>query len=262
MTDAIELHYEIAGPADAPVLVLGGSLGSSLAMWDAQATALAERYRVVRYDLRGHGRSPVPPGPYTIADLGGDVVALLDRLGVERAHLGGLSLGGMIALWAGAHHPERVDRVVACCTAACLEPPEQWTDRAATVRARGTDAVADAVVERWVTPGYAARYPERVARLRDMVRATPDEGYAGCSEAIAGMDLRAALADLVAPTLVVAAADDPATPPSYAEEIASLAADARVAVVDGAAHLAAVERPEAVTDLIAGHLEPQGTTHG
>lgn len=254
MSGPIAVHYEVTGPADAPVLVLASSLGASRDVWDAQVVALAERFRVVCYDHRGHGATPTPPGPHAIADLGGDLLALLDHLAVDRAHVGGLSLGGMVALWVAAHAPQRVDRVVACCTAAHLGPPEQWTERAATVRARGTQAVADAVVDRWVTPAFADRHPDRVAWLRDMIVTTTDEGYAGCCEAIAGMDLRTALADVTAPTLVIAAAEDMATPPSYAEEIATLAADARVAVIEHAAHLAPVEQPAAVTGLIADHL--------
>ena len=150
----IEVHHEVTGPADAPVVVLSNSLGTTLAMWDRQLEALAG-YRVVRYDLRGHGRSPVPDGPSTIADLGGDLVALLDRLEIERASLVGVSLGGMISLWIAAHHPDRVDRLAPCFTSAQLGPPRDVARSASRSCSRGHEALADAVVGRWFTPAFA-----------------------------------------------------------------------------------------------------------
>ena len=185
----IAVHHEVAGPPDGEVVVLSGSLGSRLSMWDRQLDALAA-YRVVRYDLRGHGSSPVPDGPSTIADLGEDLVALLDRLEVERASLVGVSIGGMISLWTAAHHPERVRRLVPSFTAALLGPPEAWRERAALVRAEGTGAVADGVVGRWFTPAFAAREPAFVHAMRDTIAATPREGYASLCHAIETMDLR------------------------------------------------------------------------
>ena len=153
-----DLHHEIAGDERAPVLLLGCSLGTSVAMWEPQVAPLAERLRVIRYDHRGHGASPVPPGPYDIEDLGRDVLALMDRLGVERASLGGVSLGGMVAMWLGANAPDRVERLVLCCTSAHMPPASAWAERAAKVRAAGTtEVVADAVVERWLTPAFARR---------------------------------------------------------------------------------------------------------
>ena len=221
MSGAVEVFHVSDGPPDAPALVLLDSLGSSLAMWDPQVEAFARHFRVVRFDLRGHGRSPAPAGPYEIADLGADVLALLDRLGIERAHLCGLSLGGMTALWLAEQAPERVDRLVLCCTSARLEPSEAWTARAALVRAGGTEAVADAVVGRWFTPAYAASHPDLVARMRAMIAAIDAEGYASCCEAIAAMDLRPALASVRAPTLLIAGADDPAIGPDHSERIAA-----------------------------------------
>jgi len=255
---AVEVYHEVSGPAGAPVVLLSNSLGSSLAMWDPQAAILAERYRVVRYDLRGHGRSPVPAGPYTMPDLAADALALLDRLDVERAHLVGLSVGGMTSLRLAAAAPDRVDRMVLCCTSAHLPPASNWYDRAATVRASGVGAVAETVVGRWLTPAFAASSPALVAELRAMVEATPDEGYAGCCEAIATMDLRPWLHDVVAPTLLVAGADDPATPPEHSEAIAAELADARTVVVGPAAHLANVEQPTAVVQHILEHLDKDG----
>jgi 3-oxoadipate enol-lactonase len=249
-----EVHHLIEGPAGAPALVLSHSLGASAAMWDPQMAALAGRYRVIRYDLRGHGRSPVPPGPCDIADLGADLIALLDRLGLARAHLGGLSLGAMVSLWAAARHPQRVDRLVVCSTSALLGPARMWAERAALVRARGTEAVADAVVGRWFTPGYQAQHPDRVAEMRALIAGTPAEGYAACCGAIERMDLRPELAGIAAPTLAIAAADDPSTPPPHLRAIAEAVPRGRVVVVEQAAHLVNVEQPQRVNELILDHL--------
>jgi 3-oxoadipate enol-lactonase len=248
------LHSEIAGPADAPVLVMGSSLGTSLEMWDPQLS-LAERLRLVRHDHRGHGRSPVPPEPYEIEDLGRDVVALLDALEIERASYCGLSIGGMVGMWLGANAPERIDRLVLMCTSAHLPPAEGWAERAANVREAGTvEVVADAVVARWLTPAYADEHPELVAELRAMLVATDPDGYAACCGAIERMDLRDQLARISAPTLVISGADDEATPPEHQQLIAGSIPGARLATVAPAAHLAAVERPAEVNALIAAHL--------
>jgi 3-oxoadipate enol-lactonase len=250
----IAVHYQIDGRDDAPALILSGSLGSTLDMWDPQISALARQFRVVRYDLRGHGRSPVPPAPYEIADLGADLVALLDRIHIARAHLVGWSLGGMASLWTAAHHPERVDRLVACSTSAQLGPARAWAERAAIVRARGTATVADAVVARWFTPAFRARFPELVQRMREMIAVTPAAGYAACCGAIERMDLRADLESIRAPTLAIAGAADPAIPAEHLFAIARGVPDGRVVVVEDAAHLGNVEQPERITDLILGHL--------
>jgi 3-oxoadipate enol-lactonase len=253
---SVELHHEVEGPQDAPVVLLGSSLGTDLHMWDAQAPALAERLRVVRYDHRGHGRSPVPPGPYEIADLAGDVLALMDRLGVERAHHCGLSLGAMVGMWLGANAPERVDRLVLACTSAHMPPASAWAERAAAVLEAGSpEPVADAIVDRWLTPAFAAAHPEVRARLRAMLAAQDAHGYAACCGAIERMDLRGDLARIAAPTLVIGGADDPATAPGHQRLIADAIPGARLELLAGAAHLAAAERPQAVTRLILDHLE-------
>ena len=151
-------HHTVTGPRDAPVLVLSNSLGTTFGMWDPQAEALARRFRLVRYDTRGHGGSDVPAGPYAIEDLGQDVIELLDELEVARAHVAGLSLGGMTAMWLAINAPERVERLVLLSTSPRLGPPEGWADRAATVRKDGTAAIADATMARWLTADYRARH--------------------------------------------------------------------------------------------------------
>lgn len=252
---SVAVHHVTTGRDDAPVVVLHGALGSSLAMWEPQVGPLAERYRVVRYDLRGHGRSPAPPGPYALTDLAADATALLDHLGVDKAHHVGLSLGGMVTMQLAVTAPARVDRVVLCCTAAHLPPARRWHDRAATVREEGVGAVADAVVERWLTADLAADDPGLVGRLLAMVLRTSEEGYAGCCEAIGTMDLRDDLASIAAATLLVVGDEDPSTPREHAEVIAAGVADARIVTVGPAAHLANVEQPDAVTSRIIAHLD-------
>jgi 3-oxoadipate enol-lactonase len=254
MPEPVRLHHESSGPADAPVLLLGGSLGTTTAMWDTQAP-LADRLRTIRYDHRGHGRSPAPPGPYEIADLGRDVLALMDDLGLERASHGGVSLGGMVGMWLAANAPERVERLILICTSAHMPPASAWADRAATVRrAGGTEPIADAVVDRWLTPGYAAAHPEVREQLRDMLLGAPAEGYAACCDAIERMDLRPLLGRIEAPTLVISGADDEAAPPEHQQRIAQAVPRARHEVVAPAAHIATVERSDEVNTLMLEHL--------
>jgi 3-oxoadipate enol-lactonase len=253
---AVELHVEIDGPDDGPPLVLGDSLGTTLAMWEPQLPALTRTHRVIRFDHRGHGGSPAPPGPYAIDDLGGDVVALLDRLGLERVSYVGLSLGGMVGQWLAINAPERVARLVLVSTSAHMPPAQGWHDRAAAVREAGTTAaVADAVLGRWFTPEFGEQQPRVVAAYREMVAASPADGYAACCEAIADLDLRDALGRIAAPTLVLAGAQDPSTPPPHAQTIADGVPGARLEVLDPGAHLLNVERADDVTRLIRDHLE-------
>lgn len=252
---AVDVHALVTGRDDAPAVVLSNSLGSTHRMWDAQLDALEDRFRVVRYDTRGHGGSPVPNGPYTIDDLADDVVALLDRLGIERAHVVGLSLGGMTGMRLAARNPDRVDRIALLCTGAQLPPASAWSERAALVRAAGSAAVAAAVVERWFTAGYLAAHPDVRIELEHMVAATPAQGYAGCCDAIAELDLREQLSTITAPTLAIAGADDPATPPVRLEEIAAGIPDSKLLVVQQAAHLANAEQPGIITPALIAHLE-------
>lgn len=251
---SVALQYTVDGPEHAPVLVLGNSLGTTPAMWEPQLSVLTKQFRVLRYDHRGHGGSPVPAGPYTIDELGGDVLALLDALELDRVHLGGVSLGGMVAMWVAAHAPQRVERLALLSTSARLGPPQTWINRIAAIRAGGMAAVADPVVGRWFTPGFAARRPETVAWARGLLTSTPADGYIACCEAIQQMDLLADLPSITAPTLVVVGADDPSTPPEHSHRIAAGIPDARTVIVPDAAHLANVEQPDAVTALLVDFL--------
>ena len=252
----VELKYEFRGKRGSPALAFSGSLGTDLTMWLPQAEVLKPHFCTLRYDIRGHGSSPVPPGPYSMDDLGSDLVALLDRLGIERASLCGLSIGGMISMWVAAQAPERVERLVLCCTSAQLGPRESWLERAALVRADGVEAVADAVLGRWFTPEFTRAHPDVIDRMRAQLVATPREGYAGCCEAIANMDLTPVLPSITAPTLVVSAAEDPSIPPEHGRRIASLIPGARFELVENARHIASIEQADLITSLIDGFLRP------
>ena len=256
---AVEVAHVVSGRPDAPVVVLANSLGSTWEMWDANVAGLQEHFRVVRFDTRGHGRSPVPAGPYDIDDLADDVVALLDRLGIERAHFVGLSLGGMTGLRLAARNPERIDHLVVLCTGARLDPAEAWTNRASTVRANGTAAIADVIVRRWFTPAWLDAHPQVRKESEEMVGSTPAEGYAACCEAIATMDLGPDLPAITTPTLAIAGADDPATPSWQLERIAKSVAHGKLVVVPESAHLASAERPAMITPAVIAYLLEDGS---
>ena len=249
----------IAGPDDAPALVLLGSVGSTTEMWTPIMAPLAERFRVVRIDHRGHGMSPASPvgAPCTLAHLGREVIAALDDLGLGRVNLAGLSLGGMVGMWLAVHRPERIARLGLLCTSAFLPPARGWLDRAAAVRADGMSAIVSAVVARWITADLAAREENLVNELHTMVGSVDAESYAQCCEAIAAMDLRPDLGRIAAPTLVVAAAQDPATPPEHGRVIADGVPRARLEIIDAAAHVAPVEQPGPIARLLSEHLSSE-----
>lgn len=254
---AVALHHEINGALGTPPVLLLNSLGATLRMWDPQVPSLAERCFVVTCDTRGHGESPVPPGPYEIDDLVDDAIALLDNLDIRRSHIAGLSLGGMVAMRLAARNPERVERLALLCTSAQLGPPQTWAERAATVRAEGTAAVADGVVARWLTDRRRSADPQTTAQIRDMIAATPADGYASCCDAIREMDLHADLAAIGAPTLVIAGADDPSAPLAHLQTIADGIANARLIEIADCAHLATIDQPEQVTAALLEHLSTQ-----
>jgi 3-oxoadipate enol-lactonase / 4-carboxymuconolactone decarboxylase len=253
----VDPHYELTGPADGPPVVLSGSLGSDVRMWDPQVEPLAAAgFRVIRYDHRGHGKSPAPTGPYSLAELGGDVLALLDRLGLQRVSWVGLSLGGMVGMWLAENSPDRLDRLVLCCTSASLGPASMWQERASVARTSGMAVLAEPVVARWVTPAFAESHPSTVTWLQEMLASHSPEGYASCCTAIEQMSIVDSLSTITAPTLVIAGADDPATPPEHGQRIADAVPDARLVVVPEAAHMGSVQQPATFTGLIIDHLRP------
>jgi 3-oxoadipate enol-lactonase / 4-carboxymuconolactone decarboxylase len=249
-----ELAYREDGPPGAPVLVLSNSLGTALEMWGPQVASLCGRFRVVRYDQRGHGESSAPPGPYSIEALGLDVLELLDGLGCERASIAGISLGGMVGMWLASHHPGRVERLVLACTAPYLGPAGAWTERAAHVRRHGTGSLAGVLFERWFTPRLRETEPELLWVFRTMLESCSDDGYASCCEAIASMDQREAVGSITAPTLVIAGADDPVAPPARGLELQQAIAGASLVVLARAAHIANVARPSEFSEAMLAHL--------
>ena len=248
------LHHVLEGRADAPVLVLAHSIGTSLELWDANVPELAAEARVLRYDHRGHGRSPVPAGPYAVEDLAGDLLGLLDQLGLERVSLCGLSLGGAVGLYLGATAPERLNRLIVACSSLSFDPPERWRERAKDVRADGMTAISRTAVQRWFTTTTQRDEPELVDRFRIRLEATPPEGYAASCEALAAWDFRGSVADVRVPTLVVAATEDTATPLDEGRSIADGVPHAHFEVVDDAAHFVNVEQPKKFSQLVLQHL--------
>lgn len=247
--DGASIYYTMEGPEDAPVLLLSNSLGTSLAMWEPQAQALGGQFRILRYDTRGHGCSSVPPGAYTIGQLGEDMRALLDHVGVAQAHVCGLSMGGISAMWLALHYPERVRRLVLSNTAAWIGPASGWTERAAKVERDGVATIASAVVSRWLTPDYAAAQPEHVARLEAMLSAMPAAGYAANCLAIRDSDLRTAIGAIRAPTLVISGTGDVPTPPADGRFLAAQIEGARYVELN-AAHLSNQQLPEKYSALL------------
>ena len=248
----MRVHHRTDGAGRGLLLV--SSLGSALELWEPQVGPLAGRFRLVRFDQRGHGDTPAPQGPYTIEELACDALELLDRIGLERVSICGLSLGGAVATWLAANAPDRVDRLVIACAAARFGTPDGWHARAAAVRAGGTEAVVDGVLERWFTPAFAAANPGVVAGFRAAFCAVNREGYAGCCEALAAWDASAHLGRIRAPTLVLSGSEDSVAPPDRGRAVAEGIAGARFTLIEDAAHLASAGQPAAFTRAVLDHL--------
>jgi 3-oxoadipate enol-lactonase len=254
MSDPLPLASSLDGPPEAAVLVLGNSLGTSRSVWDPQVPAFAGTYRLLRYELPGHGGSTAAPGPYTIGDLGEGVLALLDKYHVESAAYCGISLGGMIGMWLAASAPGRITALGLVCTSAYLPPAAGWLERAEQVRAAGMASISTPSTGRWFTSAFTEREPELVASFAAELERADVEGYAGCCAAIAGMDLRGQLGSITVPTLVICGDQDPSTPPAHGAAIASAIPGARLRVIRGATHLANVGMPGEVTAALIDHL--------
>jgi 3-oxoadipate enol-lactonase len=248
----LKTHYALTG-GNNPVLVFSNSLGTDFSMWDEQVAALEGRFRILCYDTRGHGKSSVTPGEYSIDQLGRDVLAMLDALGLDRVHFCGLSMGGVIGMWLGMHAPNRLQHLVLCNTAARIGTKDIWNARIQTVRKDGMKPVAAAVVERWFTPQFRASSAEEVAKAQRMLENSPPEGYAGCCAAIRDMDLRDDVARITTPTLVIYGAHDPVTTASDAEFLVDRIRGAEKAELS-AAHLSNVEQSAAFTRTLSDFL--------
>lgn len=250
--NGITIHYALDGPPAAPVILFTNSIGSDLRIWNGVVAELRNTYRLLRYDMRGHGLTDITPGPYSMAQLAADALGLLDALAIRKAHVCGLSLGGMVAQQLAAQHPERVGRVILCGTAMRIGPPEMWEQRAATVRQHGTAALAEAVMQRWFTEAYRAG--EGVAVYQNMLSRIPAEGYAACCEAIRDADLEPAAKSIAAPALVLVGEQDVATPLADAQALAGTLPNARLRTVPEAAHIPSVEQPARLAGLLREFL--------
>ena len=255
--NGVELFYDLAGPESAPVIAFSNSLGTSLDMWDAVVPAFIGRYRCLRYDTRGHGRSGSVDVAVTIDDLAADLAGLLGALHIESADVVGLSLGGMTAQALAIDAPGKVRSLVLIATSAYLPTREFWKNRADTVRKDGTGPIADMLMPRWFTAPFRERAPEAVDRTRQGLMAIDRAGYARCCEAIGGMDLRERIGKIMAPTLVLVGAEDPVTTPAMAEDIRARVPGAELTILANAAHLVSVERPDAVAAHLHAFLDAQ-----
>ena len=250
------LNYRFDGAEGLPVLVLSNSLGTSLGMWDEQIPAFAKHFRVLRYDTRGHGESSVSPGPYSIEQLGRDVLGLLDGLGIERFTFCGLSMGGLIGQWLALHAGPRLQRLVLCNTAAKIGTEQVWNDRIKTVlngQQQAMRDMRDASIARWFTPGFAEQQPDVARRITDMIASTSPDGYVANCAAVRDADFREQLAGITVPTLVVCGAKDPVTTVEHGQFIQTQVAGAELAVFE-AAHLSSVEAGEAFTQRVLEFL--------
>lgn len=249
----VTLNYRLDGPADAPVVVLSNSLGTDLSLWEPQVGALAERFRVLRYDSRGHGASTAPAGPYTMQELAADVIGLLDALDIERASFVGISIGGLTGLYLALDHADRLDRLVVANTAAKIGTPDAWTGRASVVTESGVGSIASAVVEKWVTPDFYAASPDTVASLETMLAGSDDAGYAATCLALPDADVRDRLASIRVPVLAIGADADIPTPPEGCRFIAEQAPEGTYLELH-AAHISNVEAAEEFTRAVLDFL--------
>jgi len=256
LANGIVTHYELEGPPDAPVVTFSHSLAASLEMWEPQVAVLAEHYRILRYDTRGHGGSEVPPGPYTLEMLADDVLGLLAALGVKRTHFVGLSMGGMVGQAVAFKRPAALASLVLADTA-CRMPPESaplWDARIAMAQNQGMAALAEGTIERWFTRPFIERAPHVVDRVRMLIRATPPEGFAGCSHAIRALDYADRLREIRMPTLIIVGQEDMGTPVAASELMHAAIAGSKLVVLPSAAHLSNVEQAENFNRTLLGFL--------
>ncbi len=255
--NGITIHYEVSGSdAGKPWVTLSHSLSCHLGMWDELTAALAPRFKVLRYDTRGHGETEAPSGAYIFEQLAADALGLLDALKIERTHFVGLSMGGMIAQHLALLAPQRIDRLVIASSTSRI-PPEAaplWDARERKARAEGMAALVDETLARWFAPGFAARRPDAAARIAAQIAATSPAGFIGCAQAIRRLDITARIGAIKRPTLVIVGADDPGTPPAMSEAIAREISGARLEVIPAASHLCCIEQAEVFNRLVSDFL--------
>jgi 3-oxoadipate enol-lactonase len=261
LANGIKIAYRVdeAATPDAPVVILSNSLMSSHAMWDSNVQALTQKYRVIRYDTRGHGSSEVTPAPYSIELLAQDLVGLMDSLNVQKAHLVGLSMGGMICQFVGANFPQRVLSLSLCDTASEMPPRSLWEDRFATARAQGIAGLAQGTIKRWFVADFVEKSPEKIEPVLKMILATPLEGYIGCASAVRDMAQTTMLLKIKAPTMVLVGRNDPACTVDQATVLHRVIAESELVVIENAAHLSNIEKPLEFNKLLLSFLDRQAT---
>jgi 3-oxoadipate enol-lactonase len=247
--DGTPLNVEVSGREGAPVVMFSNSLGTDLHMWDQQEADLRDRFHIVRYDRRGHGKSGVPKGPYTMELLGKDVIAILDALKIDKINWCGLSMGGMVGQWLGANAPERINKLVLANTSPCYPDKTPWNDRIKTVREKGLAAMVNGNMERWFTAGFRDSAHDTMEKAKAMFLATPVEGYVACCEAVRDMDFRDSNSKISVPTLVIVGTQDAATPPVVGEAIHKAVKGSQIVSLD-AAHISNMEQPKAFTETL------------
>jgi 3-oxoadipate enol-lactonase len=251
--DGCLLNVSVEGRDGGPTLMLSNSLGSTMAMWEPQMKAFTQLFRVIRYDRRGHGKSGVPPAPYSFERFGRDVLAILDDLNIEKTHWCGLSMGGMVGQWLGANAPERFGKLVLANTTSYMPDPTRWLERIKAVKDGGIASVADAVMAGWLGADFREREPRTTENLKAMMIATPVAGYIACCEALSTLDQRALLPKIKSPTLIIAGRHDVSAPVAAAEFMRSQIPGASMTILD-AAHISNIEQPHAFTDAVVGFL--------
>ena len=257
--NGISIHYALSGPEDGPVVMLSNSLMSNFTMWDPQMAALTERYRVLRYDTRGHGGTEATEGPYTIEQLAADAKALLDALGIDSIHYVGLSLGGFIGQRLAVDHPSLI-RSLSLCDTACHMPPESlWNERIEAAETEGIESLVAGTLDRWFTEPFHSSGKDAIDKVRQMIRGTSVQGYVGCARAIRDMNQMDLLAKIAAPTVVIVGENDPATPVAASKVLRDGIAGSSLVVLKNAAHLSNIEQAAAFNAALVGFLSRQET---
>jgi len=258
--NGLNINYTFDGPDNAPVVTMSNSLASNLSMWDPQIPALASRYRVLRYDTRGHGQTDAPLGPYSLEELTEDVRALLQALGISQTHFIGLSMGGMIGQMLALKYPHMLRSLVLCDTMSRVPPDAKpmWDERIHTAETRGMEPHVETTVGRWFTAPFRQQRPDVIDKVRAMIRATPPRGYAGCCHAIAGLNLTDRLQEITLPTLIIVGEEDPGTPVAASQVIHERIKGSELVILKSAAHLSNMEQPEAFNQAVTGFLAKHG----
>ena len=255
--NGISVNYTLDGPSSGPVITMSNSLASNLSMWDPQIPALASRYRILRYDTRGHGGTDAPPGPYSLDELTEDVRALLQALGITRTHFVGLSMGGMIGQIMALKYPQMLQSVVLCDTMSRVptEAKPMWDERIHTAEAHGMEPLVEPTLARWFTEPFRHKGSPVLEQVRTMIRTTPPSGYAGCCHAIAALNLTDRLNAIAIPTLIIVGEDDPGTPVAASRVIHEQIKGSELVILKSAAHLSNLEQPEAFNQALTGFLQ-------